>query len=249
MMGRRISRSVAEAVATHENVLTVGLANEYLSYFATEEEYQAQNYEGSSMLYGPLAGAKIEADLVRLAKELAATPQRNSPLDYHYWVGPTESFGVRAFDLLKHSERLVVSHSSLSNVLMDESTSIPSPNNPFVTWIDENPRWRRDAQAARPTPRVNIEIREAGQWRPFAVRGTPETDEGLDFVTTLVGSFAGESRWISIWLVPDGVDENTALRFVIDGTGDHIFYSPAFSVAEARDNWGFVGLVRSGDPR
>jgi hypothetical protein len=245
----RISKSVAEAVATPEKVLLVGLANEYLSYFATEEEFQAQHYEGSSMLYGPLAGAKIEADLISLAKEIATTPRRNSPLAYHYWVGPTESFGVGAFNLLKHSERFEVSQSSLGNVLMDEATSIPSPYNPFVVWIDKNPRWLRDAQSTRATPRVNIEVLEAGQWGPFTIRGIPETDEGLDFVTTVVGSLAGESRWISIWLVPEGVDEDTPFRFVIAGTGGHTFHSPEFSVAKARDNWGFVGLVQSGETR
>jgi neutral ceramidase len=244
MLGRRISRSVAEAVRTREKVLLVGLANEYLSYFATEEEYRVQHYEGSSMLYGPLAGAKIEADLIKLAKDLASTPRRSVPVKYHYWVGLTESFGVEAFHLLKHSDRFESSYMTVSNVLMDEVTGIPTPYNPFVVWIDKNPRWARDSRSTQATPRVSIETLEDGGWRPLVVLGVPETDEGLDFVTLVVGSFAGKSRWVSIWLVPDGVSEDVALRFVMKGTSGRSFRSPEFTVAQARDNWGFVGLVK-----
>jgi neutral ceramidase len=244
MLGRRISTSVAEAVRTEDRVLLVGLANEYLSYFATEEESQVQHYEGSSMLYGPLSGAKIEADLIGLARELARTPRRAVPLDYRYWVGPTDSFGVETFDLLKHSDRFEVSYMTLRNVLMDEATGIPVPDNPFVVWIDESPRWACDSQSTRATPRVSIEVLDDGGWRPLLVLGAPETDEGLDFVTTVVGSFSGKSRWVSIWLVPDGVDEDAALRFVMEGTSGRDFRSPEFTLAQARDNWGFVGLVR-----
>ena len=196
------------------------------------------------MLYGPLAGAKIEADLIGLAKELAAKPRRARPVEYRYWVGPTESFGVEAFDILKHSDRLEVSYTSLRNVLMDEATGIPAPYNPFVVWIDENPRWARDPRSTRATPRVGIEVLQDGSWQPLVVLGAPETDEGLDFVTAVVASFGGRSRWVSIWLVPDGVDEDAALRFVMEGSSGRTFHSPEFSVAKARDDWGFVGLVR-----
>jgi hypothetical protein len=133
---------------------------------------------------------------------------------------------------------------TLRNVLMDEATGIPVPDNPFVVWIDESPRWACDSQSTRATPRVSIEVLDDGGWRPLLVLGAPETDEGLDFVTTVVGSFSGKSRWVSIWLVPDGVDEDAALRFVMEGTSGRDFRSPEFTLAQARDNWGFVGLVR-----
>jgi hypothetical protein len=127
---------------------------------------------------------------------------------------------------------------------MDEATGIPAPYNPFVVWIDKNPRWARDSRSTRATPRVSIETLEDGGWRPLVVLGAPETDEGLDFVTLVVGSFGGKSRWVSIWLVPDGVDEDAALRFVMEGTSGRGFRSPEFTVAQARDNWGFVGLIK-----
>ncbi|MBW2577771.1 MAG: hypothetical protein JRE38_06855 [Deltaproteobacteria bacterium] len=94
---------------------------------------------------------------------------------------------------------------------------------------------------------MSIEVLEDGEWRSLVVLGAPETDEGLDFVTLVVGSFGGKSRWVSIWLVPDGVDEDAALRFVMEGTSGRSFRSPEFTVEQARDNWGLVGLVRRGD--
>jgi hypothetical protein len=159
-------------------------------------------------------------------------------------VGPSESFGVKAFDLLKHTDRLEVSYTSLSNVLMDEAAGIPEPYNPFVVWVDDDPRWLRDSQSTRATPRVSIEALDDGGWRPLAILGAPQTDDGLDFVTTVIGSFRGRSRWVSIWLVPDGVDDDAALRFVMEGTSGRTFHSPEFSVARARDNWGLVGFVK-----
>lgn len=247
MLGRRISKSVAHATGSPDKVLLVGLANEYLSYFATEEEYRVQHYEGSSMLYGPLAGAKIEADLVSLASELAQIPHRDKALSYLYPAGPSKHFGVDSFDFLKHNERYEVSYVTLGNVLMDGATGIPTAYNPFMVWIDEDPVWTYDVEDARPTPRIRIERLEKGaEWTPLVVQGTPETDDGVDFVTIVVGSFAGKSRWISIWMAPDGVDENARLRFVVEGTSGHTFHSREFTLARARENWGLVGLVKQG---
>ena len=120
----------------------------------------------------------------------------------------------------------------------------PAPDEPFVAWIDEDPSWECDAGAAEPTPRVGIEMHRAGVWEPLLVSGGLENDEGLDFVTTLVGSFGGRSRWVSIWMVPQGVDESALLRFVVSGTSGRTFHSPEFTVKAARERWGFVGLIQ-----
>ena len=47
-MGRRVANGVAAAADwPSARVVLVGLANEYLSYFATPEEYALQHYEGA----------------------------------------------------------------------------------------------------------------------------------------------------------------------------------------------------------
>src|SRR4051794_19358630 len=71
-MGRRVRAAVVEATqgAGIGRVVISGLANEYISYFTTPEEYDRQHYEGGSTLYGPLSSVFIEENLVDLSKRL-----------------------------------------------------------------------------------------------------------------------------------------------------------------------------------
>ena len=68
MMGWRVAAWVAEAAGwSPARVLPIGLANEYLSYFATPEEYALQHYEGASTLWGPQSGPLLGRRLAQLA--------------------------------------------------------------------------------------------------------------------------------------------------------------------------------------
>jgi neutral ceramidase len=82
-MGRRLRASVGTAVAgAGRKVLVAGLANEYIYYWTTPEEYQAQHYEGGSTLYGPYAGNFLLASHVELGGRLAR--DEPAPLPYPY---------------------------------------------------------------------------------------------------------------------------------------------------------------------
>ncbi|MGB1277550.1 MAG: neutral/alkaline non-lysosomal ceramidase N-terminal domain-containing protein, partial [Nannocystaceae bacterium] len=50
-LGRRIRENITRVPG--DVPVLIGLANEYLAYFTTPEEYALQHYEGASMLYGP----------------------------------------------------------------------------------------------------------------------------------------------------------------------------------------------------
>jgi neutral ceramidase len=245
MLGQRIAASVASGVGTTDKVLFVGLANEYVSYFTTEPEHDAQHYEGASMLYGPGSGQRIEQSLLGLANNLGLAPLRTTTEKYKYDAGPKMKFGVREFGLLLHNERMQATYNSLANVLMDETSGIPVPNYPFMVFIDKNPKWPSNPQSSdRVTPSVSMEKKGVAGFQPFQIAGVEETDEGLNFVTTVIGTFAGESRWITIWMAPNTVDPNAVLRFRVEGTSGQTFTSPEFTLDSARANWGFVGLVR-----
>ena len=69
-MGRRIAAELAEAFQP-ARVLLLGLANEYVYYFCTPEEFDAQHYEGSCTLYGQAAGALLLHDLKAVAENSA----------------------------------------------------------------------------------------------------------------------------------------------------------------------------------
>jgi hypothetical protein len=71
-MGRRVRAAVLSAVRSGgiHNVVISGLANEYLQYFTTPEEYERQHYEGGSTLYGRASSELLKQSLVDLVKTL-----------------------------------------------------------------------------------------------------------------------------------------------------------------------------------
>jgi hypothetical protein len=86
-MGRRIRSAVV--AATHASgirrAIISGLANEYLQYFTTPEEYERQHYEGGSTLYGKDSSLLLEAGDVDLAKDLV----EGNPAPTPYPFDPT----------------------------------------------------------------------------------------------------------------------------------------------------------------
>ena len=73
-MGRRVRAAVTSAAdgSGVTGVQLSGLANEYLSYFVTPEEYDAQHYEGGSQMYGRTASVLLQEELVQLTDQLVA---------------------------------------------------------------------------------------------------------------------------------------------------------------------------------
>ena len=77
-MGRRTERSILRAApGIFKNAITVGLANDYASYFPTIQEYESYHYEGSFSLFGQQTGNVLKARLVHLAQLM----QANQPVE------------------------------------------------------------------------------------------------------------------------------------------------------------------------
>jgi neutral ceramidase len=87
--GFRMRRSMAEGFGgpVGDTVL-IGLANGFLQYVTTEEEYQLQHYEGGSTLYGPGTAAFLGRRLSELTRTIA-TGVAHSPPGY---VGPITAY-------------------------------------------------------------------------------------------------------------------------------------------------------------
>jgi hypothetical protein len=83
-MGRRVRAAVLSATSSAGIRVPVisGLANEYLQYFTTPEEYERQHYEGGSTLYGKLSSNLIRQSLVDLAGRLARGAAAAAPYAY-----------------------------------------------------------------------------------------------------------------------------------------------------------------------
>ncbi len=82
-MGERVREAMLQAAAgagVRQTVLS-GLANEFLQYFVTPEEYDRQHYEGGSQLYGRLAGNLLKVELADLTKRLVEGRPSPAPYD------------------------------------------------------------------------------------------------------------------------------------------------------------------------
>ncbi len=69
---RRVRRTLLETLAPAgiDTVVIAGLANEYVNYLTTREEYSSQQYEGASTLFGPWSLAAVQQEVRRLALTL-----------------------------------------------------------------------------------------------------------------------------------------------------------------------------------
>lgn len=69
MAARRLRATVLEELRAVgvDTVVIAGLANEYVHYLTTREEYSSQQYEGASNLFGPWTLAAVQQEMRRLA--------------------------------------------------------------------------------------------------------------------------------------------------------------------------------------
>lgn len=85
--GLRVRRTVAQRLGVPlDRVLLQGYANAYSQYVTTPEEYDAQNYEGGSTLYGRYTLPAYQQEFARVAESL----REGAPLD-RGTVPPDES--------------------------------------------------------------------------------------------------------------------------------------------------------------
>ncbi len=82
-MGRRVRGAIALMAAGHgiSGVQLSGLANEYLSYFTSPQEYDAQHYEGGSTMYGRESSVLLLEQLQLLTKALVTGTAAAAPYD------------------------------------------------------------------------------------------------------------------------------------------------------------------------
>jgi neutral ceramidase len=211
VMGQRIADAVRQALASGPaRVLLVGLANEYVSYFTTPEEYEAQHYEGASTLYGPNAGPLIGDRLQQLASANLVPPKRRR---FSYSPGPQKSFGLRTLGAPPRTP-----DEGLGNIVQNLHTGLPVRDLPRFCWQETLPELSIpfDAQR-RVTPQVSIErLHGANAWQTLVIDGVDQTDEGLNFVTIAIETYGQYSTWCTIWMPPAKVIPPTRLRFRVE---------------------------------
>ena len=99
MAGRRLRQTVLDVLKPVgvDTVVIAGLANDYLHYMTTREEYSAQMYEGASTVSGPWQLAATQQEARKLALTMAAgEPAPKGASAASFGLGPASPVTVDA---------------------------------------------------------------------------------------------------------------------------------------------------------
>jgi hypothetical protein len=212
-MGRRVRESVEKAAAgggIREAVIS-GLANEYLSYFTSPEEYDQQHYEGGSTMFGRLSSNLLKGALTDLATRLA----EGRPAPDAYAFDPTN--GIKP-------DAAPYGTGAASGSILDQPSGI-------VTRFDRaRLRWQGGPRGEdRPlgAPFVRVERMVKKKWRPYT------DDLGLQILWTVDDAGRYEARFEPAWTSPRGTYRFviTANRYRLESASFSVGGSPSLSIA------------------
>jgi neutral ceramidase len=215
MAGRRLVRRLQDAGGAKDDVVIIGLANEYTGYVTTAEEYAAQDYMAASTLWGPGEAGVFTCRLARLGTEAAdAAPAPKQPVivkERRYFPGhppgkynPKVQFGPRGV-----GEERSAADEELGDILLDYR-GVPARGLPVAYWTETVLDGKEfDAALQR---RVSVR-RAAATTEGGASSGDgrlprPEEigdDRGTGFVTMIRKAPTAKDRtrmMAAIWLAP-----------------------------------------------
>jgi neutral ceramidase len=220
--GQAVRRALGNA--PRGSLEIVGLANEYVSYASTADEYVAQDYAGASTLWGPLEGAFLACRLRELAGRREAS-RHACVAEQRFWPGPgpREGFGPAFAGVTGRPDE------GLEKVLLD-ARGLPDRRLPWFAW----PEGESTGSWLAPGPRrVAIWERGSGAWKPLAVppAGAPEDDRGPGLIALRLGA----ERWAAIWLSGrEGRGPGPFAFVAVTGSGE-LRCSAPFLAAPRRD--------------
>jgi neutral ceramidase len=211
-MGVRIANAVTEVTASlgDVRVANVGMANGYLSYMATPEEYDALHYEGSFTLYGRQQGPHVQQGLTALATALAAGA-----------AGPAGMAEPPSTAIVLDDLPPLLPQPDPTEVLAQPAPVARFAQTRFV-WTGGDP--------AVDDPHVTVERRDGGTWVPVT------SDDGFeDLVTFRHPDRLTGNEWTYTW-EPSACTPIGEHRVVVHGTsvdGPYEVESAPFTVAAA----------------
>ena len=175
-MGRRFEAAVRpELPAGVKEPVVIGLANDYMGYLTTPEEYQMQHYEGGHTVFGIYTSSLVRNSLVALSRALAQGQPAPEP-DTPAALGGTDPGAFPQGD----AEGAVVEEPAISVNRLDTVK---------VAWSGTASGVDRPVDQ----PFVVVERLVRGRWRPSA------SDLGLAFIWREEGG-----SYYALWEVPAG---------------------------------------------
>ncbi len=190
-----------------DHVVAVSMANGYLAYVATPEEYSIQHYEGSSTVYGPESLPFLQQQFEwltdRVVSVVATSRHLNqAPLAREFSPGPDRP-------------RLSEPADSDAPISRRLGPTVVAQGIMQVVWQDVD----LGRLAIADDWLVGIEQANPGGAAPFllTVDGQVANDRGLDFELRCLCSTDLDSLWRARWFVPASVSPNKDLRVRIKG--------------------------------
>jgi len=220
--GRVMKAAIARA--NGPPVAIVGLANEYVGYTTTREEYQLQQYEGASTLLGPRE-AEMLACLLQDAHPVVAV--ENVP-ERTFRAGPKRKHTFGPDTLLVRRPRNMLDEDLES--LIPRRLRRLEARIPRFEWSEEHSEdW------GVPSRSVSILARQAGttEWREI------DTDRGVNFLTVLAdGGPPGREgkqfrRYAALWLPPQNAPGSNHYMFRVKTPSGGIICSQGFRLDDA----------------
>jgi neutral ceramidase len=222
-MGRRMRQAVLSSPANTgpngtrpaDSAVVVGLANDYLAYLTTPEEYDRQMYEGTFTLFGTQQGPYV-AERMRALTDALLSGAPGPP-----YVEPPDT-SVRTENVSPATQAASVGREQPGTVLAEPRPRVERGHVVELSWVVGQP-------SAEVVPGEVFVATQRRGGRPEGVgggrrqsTGRPEpgwrtvfTDESFDGITTYDGS-GQVDRWSTRWDVPLDAEEG-AYRFVVTG--------------------------------
>ena len=224
LQGERIRRRVMTELGSHgEHTLLLGLADGFLYYVTTEEEYKAQHYEGAATLYGGQSGNAFERRFAHLASLSGSHSQ--IPDSAHYAPGPRRTFG--AHDAYVESHRI---EDGLRHLKVDRMTGQPLVLPPQWEFWSKPMSWPAVTGESIGWPEIHVEVKTPeGNWVSTQDPWSPGS-------LLLVLKEARSHRWFfqATALDPPSIPGTTWRFRVLSSEGVDVF-SEAFSLSSAQE--------------
>jgi neutral ceramidase len=183
--------------ATARKYAVIGLANEYIGYTATQDEYKAQDYEGGSTMYGPEQGNVITDLLIQVAKTKVPPSGLVKKKKYNAGIKLPYHFGLPFF-----GERYSLPYEDLEP-MMPDAEHRPDDGAPRFEWTEAKELdWEtRDRH-------VRILRHDPEGWK------LADDDLGVGILTVIVEGKSDPRLWTAIWVPPDLNPADRAATYV-----------------------------------
>ena len=206
--GYRIYNTLAQEMHSPRLAL-LAVSNEYISYTATPEEYNAQNFEGAFTLYGPLESEFFKQELLNTAQTLGKQPP--VPLSSRtFYPGRENSVP----NLKKIGNQLLCKDQKL------EMEKDPNGNISKVTFY-----WKDTEQIALGKELPAIKILQGNE----PLKNSYGVEESDQWVNMEVACRKG-LYWSAGWTPPQDCIAEGFYRFAVYRPGKETIYSPPFSL-------------------